>query len=53
MKHVEVSVGEDKVHGTMARIAITPSTDASAAELEEKIKMALSRYTIRYELTIG
>ena len=44
----EVITGEDKVHGTMARIAIWPKTGVANSDVEERIRQVLGRYTVRY-----
>jgi len=53
VKAVDITVGEDKVHGTLARISVKAAAGVSAADLEQKIRAALARYTIRFELTIN
>lgn len=53
IESVDVAVGEDKIHGSRARITVKAGSGASAADVEEKIKAALARYTIRYELAIS
>jgi fatty-acyl-CoA synthase len=49
---VAVTVAEDKIHGTKARINVKAGSGYSTAEVEEGVKKALSRYIIKYELTI-
>ena len=43
---------EDKVHGAIAKINVTPGEHASAKAIENKVADLLSRYTVRYELTV-
>ena len=50
---VEVNVVEDKIHGAVARISIAPGENASQKEIENKVGDLLSRYTVRYKLTIS
>lgn len=49
---VEVSVGEDKVHGMLARVTITPAPGAGAEDIQAKVKELLGLYTVKYELRI-
>ena len=49
---VEVKVVEDKIHGAVANISIAPGENASQQEIENKVGGLLSRYTVRYQLTI-
>ncbi len=51
--NVGVTVGADKTHGTLASITVQPAPGADKLALEEAIRRALGRYTIRYELKIG
>jgi fatty-acyl-CoA synthase len=52
VRSVEVTVREDKVHGSLAHIAIERAPDASVREIEERVKEILARYTIVYSLTV-
>ncbi len=47
---IEVMVTEDKVHGSLVTITITPSPGVSQETIREKVAEALARYTVRYEL---
>lgn len=46
---VDVSVREDKVHGSLATITIKAAQGASAEKIKEKVDEILTRYTIRYQ----
>ncbi|MBW2347414.1 MAG: acyl-CoA synthetase [Deltaproteobacteria bacterium] len=48
-----VTVGEDKVHGTLATIRVKPAQGVSASQLEDKVSEILSRYTVAYRLEIS
>jgi fatty-acyl-CoA synthase len=50
---VVVKVVEDKVHGALARIDIEPGENVSGKAIENKVGDLLSRYTVRYQLTIS
>ncbi|MFH1139793.1 MAG: acyl-CoA synthetase [Pseudomonadota bacterium] len=47
---VEVSVGEDKTHGALARILVKPTGQATPAEIEAKISELLARFTVRHRV---
>ncbi len=47
---VKVEVGEDKVHGTAARIRIKPAKGADAEDIKSKVSEVLARYTVHYEV---
>jgi fatty-acyl-CoA synthase len=49
---VQVQVGEDKVHGTLATIQIKASAGTSHSEIKGRISEILARYTIHYEVII-
>ena len=49
---VKVTVGEDKIHGSMATLAIKPATGVSNDEIENKVADILSRYTVKYTLKL-
>ncbi len=49
---VKVSVGEDKVHGTLASIEINPGKKADKNDIETKVQDLLSRYTVKYTVSI-
>lgn len=49
---IQVNVIEDKVHGAVAHIEITPAEKASEQEIENRVADLLSRYTVKYQLTI-
>ena len=50
---VVVTVVEDKVHGALARIDIEPGENSSGEAIKKKVGDLLSRYTVRYQLTIS
>jgi fatty-acyl-CoA synthase len=49
---VEVTVGEDKIHGSMAALTIKPASDVSNDEIEKKVADILARYTVKYTLKL-
>jgi fatty-acyl-CoA synthase len=49
---VEVSVSEDKVHGTLARIKITAAAEADKEAIRAKVPEILARYTVKYEVVV-
>jgi fatty-acyl-CoA synthase len=49
---VEVTVGEDKIHGAMATLAIKPAAGVSNDEIEKKVADILARYTVKYTLKL-
>lgn len=51
-RSVDVTVSEDRIHGSLARIAIEKNPDASVKEIEESVKEILARYTFVYSLTV-
>jgi len=50
---VDVKVGEDKIHGSVAEINVAAGESASQQDIENKVGDLLSRYTVRYSLTIS
>jgi len=50
---IDVEVVEDKIHGAIARINIAPGENISPQDIEKKVGDLLSRYTVRYKLTIS
>lgn len=49
---VEVSVGEHKVHGTIATITIKPAQGSDPESIKQQVADILSRYTVYYEVEI-
>ena len=49
---VEITVREDKVHGSLAIIKVRPASGVSAGEIENKVDEILARYTVRFHLEI-
>ncbi len=50
---IEVQVKEDKVHGSLACITITPAHGVSEKTIKEKAAGILAHYTVRYQLTFA
>ena len=50
---IEVRVGEDKVHGTLALVTATPTSSTDASALRQQIDQILGRFTVRYEVRVG
>jgi fatty-acyl-CoA synthase len=51
--HTVVKVAEDKVHGSLATITITPAAGVSEETIRGKVAEILARYTVRYQLIFG
>lgn len=51
-RSVDVAVGEDKVHGALARITVEAASGADPAAVSARVRELLARYTVRYELDI-
>jgi len=49
---VDITVQEDKVHGTSAAIRIIAAQGADAGQIKTKVAELLARYTVHYELII-
>ncbi|MBU2510828.1 acyl-CoA synthetase [bacterium] len=49
---VEVSVREDKLYGTKVIVTIKKSNSAVTEEVETRVKEILTRYTVKYELSV-
>jgi fatty-acyl-CoA synthase len=47
---VDVEVGEDKVHGSLALISIKSAPEISHSQIEARVDEILALYTIRYRL---
>jgi hypothetical protein len=47
---IEVSVGEDKIHGTVAHVVAKPSSAADAADVRQRIDLILGHFAVRYEV---
>ncbi|MEW6185203.1 MAG: acyl-CoA synthetase [Thermodesulfobacteriota bacterium] len=50
VENVEVTVTEDKVHGALAAIKISPVIGKSQEMIKEKVSEILARYTVKYEV---
>jgi fatty-acyl-CoA synthase len=49
---IEIKVGEDKIHGSLASITIKVAKGVSADDIRKKADELLGAYTVRYELEI-
>jgi fatty-acyl-CoA synthase len=49
---IEVSVNEDKIHGSIAEIKIESAPGVDAADIKAKVDDILARYTVKYKLTV-
>jgi len=50
---IEIKVTEDKVHGSMATVTVTPAHGVSTETIREKTSEVLAPYTVRYQLIFG
>jgi hypothetical protein len=48
-----VTVTEDKVHGSLVTITITPASGVSEETIREKASGILAPYTVRYQLVFN
>ena len=48
---IEVSVNEDKIHGSIAEIAIKSAPGVNADDIKAKADDILARFTVKYKLT--
>jgi fatty-acyl-CoA synthase len=53
VESVEVKVGEDKVHGSLATVIVRPATRVSPDVIEKRVSDILGRHTVKYRLRIG
>ena len=53
LSSVDVTVRDDKLHGSFAEISVTIAQGVSKEEAEEKVKEVLARYTIKYDLELS
>lgn len=49
---VEVAVGEDKTHGSLARITVQARAGVRPEAVREKVRELLAPYTAKYEITL-
>jgi len=49
---VNVQVGENKLHGSLATVTVKPAAGVSRQQIENLVDEILGRYTIRYSLEI-
>jgi fatty-acyl-CoA synthase len=52
VESVEVRVGEDKVHGTLATLLAKPASGVSTEALQARVDQILTRYTLKHRLVI-
>jgi hypothetical protein len=50
---LEVTVTEDKVHGSMVTITITPASGVSEEAIRAKAGEILAPYTVRYQIVFN
>lgn len=53
VQSVDVTVQEDKVHGTVASIRVKAAPGADPGQLETRITELLARYTVRFQINIA
>jgi fatty-acyl-CoA synthase len=51
-ERIEVSVNEDKIHGSIAEITIKAAQGVSTDRIKQKVEDILTRYTVKYMLEI-
>ena len=49
---MDVTVTEDKIHGSMVVIAVKAAADISHDQIRDRVSDILARYTVKYKLTI-
>lgn len=49
---VEVTVGEDKLHGTLATLKIRPASGVGEDQIKGRVSDILSRYTVKYHVQV-
>lgn len=50
VRHMEITVGEDKVHGTGVQIMIEPTPGIAKEEIAAQAKNVLANYSVHYDL---
>jgi fatty-acyl-CoA synthase len=50
VESVQIQAGEDKKHGTLAKIHIKPAPGTDHQELRKRVAEILARYTVHYEI---
>jgi len=50
---VEVTVGEDKIHGSLAAIFVKAAAGASQDQIRQRVSEILARYTVKHRLEIN
>ena len=53
VESVDVTVGEDKIHGALAVITIKARPDISIEEIKRKADDILARFTVKYQLEVA
>jgi fatty-acyl-CoA synthase len=53
IESLTVTVAEDKIHGSLANIAIKAAPGVSTEEIKSKVDELLARYTVKYTLDIS
>ncbi len=53
IESVEVIVGEDKVHGSLATITVKAAAGASPEQIQKQVSEILARYTVKYQLNLN
>jgi fatty-acyl-CoA synthase len=53
IESIDVEAREDKVHGTVAHVAVRPAAGTDPAGLREHIEAILGQFTVRYELVVA
>jgi fatty-acyl-CoA synthase len=49
---MDVTVTEDKIHGSMVAIVVKAASDISHDQIRVRVTDLLARYTLKYNLTI-
>jgi fatty-acyl-CoA synthase len=50
---LDVTVTEDRIHGSMVAIAVKAAADISHEQIRDRVRDALARYTVKYRLEIS
>jgi len=53
VESIDVSVREDKIHGTTAYVTAVPCAGADEAEIRGRVDAVLGHYTVRYQVSLG
>jgi fatty-acyl-CoA synthase len=52
VESVEVRVGEDRLHGTLATLVIRPRPQVSPDKIEKRVNEILARYPVKYQVQL-